>query len=510
MHFACPFTRCPGCCPAVSREPRLSTAVVLTRPGRTGLEVLLVRRNPALKFFGGYWAFPGGTIDEQDREGEPDSDATHRRCAARELFEETGVLLQGKGERPGDAEREEVRASLLAEKPDQRWSRWISSGMVSVSGLGPFARLTTPAFAPVRYRTRFVHTELPPGEALDVREGELVDGRFVDPSEFLREWRAGGLLVAPPVLHLLEILQGRDVEEFLEAAASICAANEAGALHAIRNTPGVRMAPLLTPTIPPATTTNAYVVGEKDLFVVDPAPYDEGERRRLVEFLVRLEGEGRNVKGVLVTHHHQDHVGAIDTVARKFGVPVHAHPLTLQRLPVPPDDPRPLDEGSRVELGVAPDGSDDWHLIAHHTPGHDRGHLIFIESRYRAAIVGDLVSTLSTIVIDPPEGHMATYVASLERAEGLDLEMLYPAHGPANPRGRAVLGKAIEHRQLRERKVLGALSRDPQELGDVLARAYDDVDPRLSGLAERSLIAGLEKLEEEGRVIRSGALWGLA
>ena len=105
---------------------------------------------------------------------------------------------------------------------------------------------------------------------------------------------------------------------------------------------------------------------------------------------------------------------------------------------------------------------------------------------------------------------MATYVASLERAEGLDLEMLYPAHGPANPRGRAVLGKAIEHRQLRERKVLGALSRDPQELGDVLARAYDDVDPRLSGLAERSLIAGLEKLEEEGRVIRSGALWGLA
>lgn len=495
----------------MSTDPRLSTAVVLTREGRTGLEVLLVRRNPTLRFFGGYWAFPGGTIDEQDRDGELDGDASHRRCAARELFEETGVLLLSSEESsPATEQREEVRSSLLAEEEHPRWSDWLDGGVVSLGMMRPFARLTTPAFAPVRYRTRFVHAELPAGEALDIREGELVDGRFVHPSEFLEEWRNGGLLVAPPVLHLLEILAGKTVEDFLEAATRICAANEAGALHAIRNTPGIRMAPLLTPTIPPATTTNAYVVGEKDLFVVDPAPYDEGERRRLLEFLARLESEGRRVRGVLVTHHHQDHVGAIDTVATKFGVPVHGHPLTLERLPVPPRDPRPLDEGSRVELGVAPDGSEGWHLLAHHTPGHDRGHLIFIESRYRAAIVGDLVSTLSTIVIDPPEGHMATYVASLERARGLELAMLYPAHGPANPRGRALLGRAIEHRQARERKVLEALSDEPQELGQVLARAYDDVDPRLTGLAERSLLAGLEKLEEEGQARSRGSLWSLA
>lgn len=489
----------------MSSPPRLSTAVVLTRGDVSRPEVLLVRRNPKLRFFGGYWAFPGGTIERQDHDGEPDGDPTHLRCAARELFEETGVLLPPLAGSLEPHRREELRRVLLAGEEDPRWRAGIDGHPTSLAHLRPFARLTTPEFAPVRYRTRFVHAALPPGEALDVRHGELVDGRFVDPAAFLDEWARGGYLVAPPVLHLLELLRDRAVDEFLEHATGVCATNEAGALHAIRNTPGIRMAPLRTPTIPPATTTNAYVVGEERLFVVDPAPWDEGERARLLEFLERLEAEGRRVTGVLVTHHHHDHVGAIETVARRFDVPVHAHPLTLERLPAAPADARPIDEGSVVDLGGAPDGSPDWSLRAHHTPGHDRGHLIFVDSRYRSAIVGDLVSTLSTIVIDPPEGHMATYLASLERVRNMDIEMIHPAHGPANPHGPAYLGRMLAHRRAREEKLVAALRDEPADERELLLRVYDDVDPRAHGIAARSLAAGLEKLEEEGRARRAAS-----
>ena len=486
--------------------PRPSTAVLLTRPGAGDLEVFLARRNPELRFFGGYWACPGGSVEPVDEAGGGDDEALHLRCAARELFEEVGVLVEGLGRGLAAEQRAVLRAELLAGEGERGWRALLEARGTALGALRAFARLTTPAFALRRFRTRFVHASLPAGEEPAVCGRELVEGRFAPAGAWLDEWRRGEHLVAPPVLFLLELLAARELEDFLVEAERASAASEAGDVHAIQNVPGVRMAPFHTDTVPPATTTNTYVVGEGRLFVIDPAPADPLEQERLERTLLRWTAEGRTIAGVVATHHHPDHVGAVARVARRFSVPVYGHPLTLARLPEAPRDARALHDGDALELGRAPDGSEGWRLVAHHTPGHDRGHLAFVESRYRAAIVGDLASTLSTIVIDPPEGHMATYLASVARVRALGIGVLHPAHGPAHPDGGALLGALLEHRRARERKLRGALALGAADEGDLLARVYDDVtDERLLPLAARSLAAGLEKLAEEGRVRRDAA-----
>ncbi len=500
-------------CPAGSLrpviEPRIATAVLLTRRVAEAEEVFLVLRSPKLRFFGGYWAFPGGAVDEVDVDGERDGDATQRRCAMREVFEEAGVLVGALGPRVPREKREELRRGLIDGREDalQSWRELVDATPRALDEVQPFARLITPEFALLRYRTRIVHLALPPDQSPSVIPGELDEGRFFVPGEALSSWVRGERLIVPPALFLLDILREGTLDEALRRARSACEELERGRMHEARNVPGIWMLSLRTPTIPPATTTNAYLVGERELFVVDPATYEASERERLFDFVDERVREGRRVAGVIVTHHHPDHVGSVQAVAERYGVPVHAHPLTLDRLLERPSDPRPLEDGARVPLGRAPDGSEGWALVAHHTPGHDRGHLAFVDTRYRAAIAGDLVSTLSTIVIDPPEGHLATYLASLERMLAVPMGVLHPAHGPVARDGHALLRQYLQHRAARESQLVAALDEGARTHDELLPQVYADVDRALWPFAARSLAAGLEKLREDGRAIETSAGW---
>ena len=472
--------------------------------------MLVCRRNPSLRFFGGYWAFPGGGVDDADHDGEPDDDAAHQRCALRELLEEVGLLdprLRAAAElRPRLMERESSAASA-------EFRGHLDAASEVLGTVKPFARLTTPPFAPVLYRTRFVHlnadASLDPDWEPTIIEGELVDGAFWKPAELLESWRRGERLVAPPVVFMLEHLAELGLERFLEEMPGLAAGLEAGKLHPIRNVPGIIMAPLDTDTLPPATTTNCYLVGEERFFAVDPAPTDAGERERLFELIdERIAGKDspggavqREFVGVILTHHHPDHVGAADAAAARYDVPVLAHAETLSRLKLSALNRRPLEDGVALPLGTAPDGSPDWQMTAHHTPGHAPGHLVFQESRYGALIAGDLVSTVSTIVIDPPEGNMAEYIESLRRTKDFLGEdaVLHPSHGPVASDGRALLGRYLEHRQHREDSLVTALQEGISLEAELVPRVYAGVDERLFPIAARSLRAGLEKLREEGR-----------
>lgn len=488
---------------------RHSAAVLLTRLRPDGeREVLLVRRAPALAFFGGYWACPGGVVDPCDR-AQPDGEpalADLARCARRELFEETGILLGG-----GVAAEERARLRDALERGEAaEWgTRAPARPLAGVFELA--AHVTTPPFARVRYRTAFLHAELPREEepaarALDL-SGELDGARWVRPADAVGAWLAGELLVVPPVLYLLRALAEHPLALALAASRRTAEAVDAGRPHDVRHTPGVFTLPLRTPTIPPATTTNCYVVGEDALFVIDPATWEDGERERLFALLDELRAQGRRIAGVVATHHHPDHVGSVDAVSRRYAAPVLGHPLTLARLPEPPRDARALEDEDELALGRAPDGSPGWRLRALHTPGHDRGHLAFVESRYGAAVAGDLVSTLSTIVVDPPEGHMATYLASLARLAREASGVLYPAHGTAARDARAAVAAVLEHRRAREERLARALDEGARTEEELLARVYDDVADALRPLAARSLAAGLEKLAEDGRARRRAGVW---
>ena len=259
--------------------------------------------------------------------------------------------------------------------------------------------------------------------------------------------------------------------------------------------PGVSRLSLRTPTIPPATTTNLLIVGHSRLALVEPATPFEDERRVLDDVLAALAAEGRRVEHLLITHHHGDHVGDVERLRQRLGVPVHAHALTAERLPWPVD--RVLDDGDELELG------EGIVLGALHTPGHAPGHLVIHERSSGFAHAGDMVAGEGTILVDPEDdGDMSLYLASLRRLGELGAKALVPAHGPVLHDPRAVVEHYVRHRLAREAKVLAAIDGGVEAPPELLERVYDDTPRAIWPLAARSLEAHLRKLEADGVIER--------
>ncbi len=261
--------------------------------------------------------------------------------------------------------------------------------------------------------------------------------------------------------------------------------------------PGIRVLALRTPTLPPAAHTNVYLVGPPGdeigpVAVVDPgSPYPD-QQVALDRYLA-----GVPIACVLLTHHHGDHIGGAAALAARWGVPIAAHAATARRL-----------EGIVEVTQVIEDGELVHGLTAVHTPGHAEGHLCFEHAASRATIAGDMVAGIGTILIDPSEGDMALYLASLERLLARPAATLLPAHGPPITDGPAKLREYLAHRRMREDRVLASLTAEPTSLDGLLPIAYGETPRMLWPLAERSLRAHLDKLVNEGRArLHDEARW---
>ncbi|CAN5378419.1 MBL fold metallo-hydrolase [soil metagenome] len=251
-----------------------------------------------------------------------------------------------------------------------------------------------------------------------------------------------------------------------------------------------------TPTLPPATHTNSYALGAAEVLLVEPAtPYDD-ERRAWLEWVHSLPSQGRTAKAIFVTHHHEDHVGGAAFLAKETGLPLWGHALTAERVDAP--FAKMLVEGDVIDLaGPIPER---WEVL--HTPGHAVGHLCLLERSERAVVVGDMVASVGTILIAPGEGHMATYLAQLDRLAALDAAVALPAHGDPIEDPAKLFRHYVAHRLAREAKVLAAFS-GVGEAGataaELVPTAYADTPKLMWPLATLSLMMHLEKLVEDGR-----------
>ncbi len=490
-------------------KKRQAVSIILTRNPDNN-EIYLVERNPDLKFFGGYYAFPGGTLDRGDDDiplrndaGIGQEEVPYILAAAREVFEETGILLSH-GETPVPAGRlNAYRQQLLQDEIAFAPMLKREGHYLEASDYHFVCTLLTPEFAPVRYDTRFYWVQLPDNQMPEIVKGELVAGDFYRADTALEKWWAGGMDIVPPVVFMLQHMQTCSLREAMVEVLAEAQAYSEGEIHQIYFTPGIQMLPLVTRTLPPATHTNAYLIGESALYLVDPAASDPREQQRLWTYLDKRLSEGRVLKGILLTHHHSDHVGAVAECQKRYDLPLFAHENTISKLPHLHFDGA-FKHGDVLDLGKSPDGKSGWKLEVLHTPGHASGHLALRENRYGAVIAGDMISTLSTIVISPPDGHLATYMKSLELLKSVTDGCIYPSHGSAVKDGKGVLEYFIRHRQEREEKLMHALNSKPQSVTELVQQVYDDVDRSIWPLAKHSLQAGLIKLEEEGKCEKAG------
>ena len=539
--------------PPAPARPRRAATLVLVRDGAQGMEVLLLRRvERANDRSSGSFVFPGGTLDAADVECHAccadidDARASQRLdlarggldyhvAAIRECFEEAGVLIavDASGLPVALDDRAQDLADLRARlrRGDTGMAALCESLGVRLAPdrLAYHSHWLTPAGLPKRFDTRFFVAEMPPGQSAAPDCEETLEHRWMRPGDAIDA--AAELRLPNPTRRTLASIAGfsraaecvaharaqRDIRMILPVIANgpkglqplmpdapayaevrrIDPHGTGAAHYAIEAGRRVALsARVLRLTAANAgymtgPGTNSYFVGDparNEWAVIDPGPADEAH---VDAILAAAPGP---IRWILVTHTHRDHSPAAELLKARTGAPclgMAACHDEGQDIAFQPE--RALRHGDVLALG--PQAT----LRVIHTPGHAANHLCYLLQEEQTLFTGDHVMQGSTVVINPPDGDMAAYMASLELLLDEDLLWLAPGHGFLIAEPRAAIERLLVHRRAREAKVLRAIADGHCDIDAMLPHVYDDVPAARHAVARRSLLAHLIKLQAERR-----------
>ena len=485
--------------------PKDAAAIILLRQDTdpANPEVYWIKRSDKLAFLGGFHAFPGGQIDADDaavnvRNAPNPATAAMISGAARELFEELGVLAV----RGGETLTKGQRVSLLDDLESVRmtWSKLLDHYELHLDAndFTYAGRWVTPPFNARRFDTWFFLVNCPPRQEPNVIAGELSSGEWLTARDAYDRWLHDQVVAVPPTLHALRTLAAGITPNLSERFLSIPQAHGEPARR-ITFRPNYICFPVRTPTRPPATHTCCYLVyNSKEILIFDPGSPYEDEQEALAACVDEMIGEGRQVREIILTHLHPDHVGGVNALKAHLGgsVPVAAHAQTADALSDVHVD-RLIEDNDVIAL----EGEPRIQLRALHTPGHALGHLCFHDEARGVLLTGDNIVGIGSVLIDPPQGNMRVYLQSLERMRSLpNLSVLFGGHGPAVATPYQKMDEYIAHRLERERNILEAVRSGITDPKDIVAHVYTDVSPKAHGMAERAVIAHLEKLDDDGLI----------
>ena len=485
------------------------------------------------------------------RPAQGDLHLTQAIAAIRESFEELGVLLARHtgGPRKGLMADAHDIAAINRHQPfaAQCTARGLRLAADSVYLL---AHWTGDRDLPRRFEVPFLVARMPEGQEPVADETEQFEPVWVRPADALARHEAGQFFMIYPTIRTLQRLAKFDATQaVLDAVAheqplwvscpraGLLGGTEArymedempfGELALVcpdgqivhpldwqteRAVPLLRNVQRLTAPNPGVMTgpgTNSYLVGDPatGFIAIDPGPAD-------AEHLDKLwRAAGGDIRMIVCTHSHPDHspgaapLQALCVQAGRAAPPIlglPSAPTARAASAFTPD--RALQNNELLALsGQAPEGKITHTLQVIHTPGHAANHLCLLLQEDGLLFSGDHILNGSTTVIDPPDGNMADYLDSLDRLDALcaehSVEFILPAHGhvlggPING-ARSAIAKLKAHRLAREAKVLAAMQALPDgSMEDWVQHAYDDVPPRMWPVAQRSLLAHVERIRSQ-------------
>jgi glyoxylase-like metal-dependent hydrolase (beta-lactamase superfamily II) len=269
--------------------------------------------------------------------------------------------------------------------------------------------------------------------------------------------------------------------------------------------PGVRRIVANNPTPFTYKGTNTYILGTREVIVIDPGP-DQAVHR---EAILGAVG-GAKVAYIVLTHTHHDHSEGLPALQAATGAktagfgPVKSKRGTSDKSPSGGEfvdkDFKPdvvLKDGDRLEAGGIA-------IQALHTPGHAPDHLCFALAGTSTLFSGDHVMSWNTSVIAPPEGNMADYMRSLEKLLPRSDEKYLPGHGGSLRSPVKMVRAFIVHRKMREQAILDAIRAGRTTIPTIVDAVYRGLDPRLVNAARLSALAHVERLVELGQVVSEG------
>jgi glyoxylase-like metal-dependent hydrolase (beta-lactamase superfamily II) len=209
--------------------------------------------------------------------------------------------------------------------------------------------------------------------------------------------------------------------------------------------------------------TNTYLFGGDPCVVIDPGSEDPGH----LEAIRSAAGERGGIGLVLLTHSHGDHTAGADQL--------------------------------EAEVVLPSGGEEHFALRVLATPGHAEDHVCFL-TETGVCFSGDLVLGLGSTIVPPGGNSLAAFMDSLALLQREEIELIAPGHGPWVTEPAAKLAEYVEHRQMRERRLLEALGAGERSRAQLLATVWDDIPLELLPMAAMAMEAHLEKLESEGRL----------
>ncbi|GAB2526933.1 MBL fold metallo-hydrolase [Simplicispira piscis] len=541
-------------------RPLSAATVLLLRDappesGPPGLQVLMTRRSTQASFAPGAYVFPGGGIDALDadpathaaaarRPSQSDEHLTQAIAAIRESFEELGVLLARHADGRMAGANDIAALNRHAPFAAQCQARGLQLAADSVFVL---ARWTADRDLPKRFDVPFLVARMPEGQTPIADETEQFEPVWVRPQEALERHEAGQFFMIFPTIRTLQRLARFDSAQAVLTAcageaplwtscprAGLLAGKEARYMEdempfgelALVCPDGQIVHPLdwqserpvqllknlqrLTAPNPGVMTgpgTNSYLVGDPatGYIAIDPGPQDAQHLERL------WRAAGGDIRMIVCTHSHPDHspgaapLQALCVQAGRAAPPILGLPSAPTARAASEFTPeRSLQNGELLTLtGQALDGKITHTLQVVHTPGHAANHLCLLLVEDALLFSGDHILNGSTTVVDPPDGNMADYLDSLNALDALcaqhGVEFILPAHGYVLGFARQAIAQLKAHRLAREAKVIAAMQALPDgSVEDWVAHAYADVPQRIWPVAQRSLIAHVERIRALG------------
>ncbi len=244
--------------------------------------------------------------------------------------------------------------------------------------------------------------------------------------------------------------------------------------------------------------TGTYVVGKGRVAVIDPGPLIDSHIEALHASLA-----GEVVTHILVTHRHMDHSPACERFKQLTGAPsvgYKSSPEALTRMSSADGYDKNFTPDITVADGDWIEGS-DWRIECLHTPGHTSDHLCFAMPDQSALFCGDQVMGWSTSIVSPPDGNMGDYMRSLQRLLLRDEQTFWPTHGGPVADPKSLVRGLVAHRKVREQQILNSVAAGLTSIDSMIGHIYSDIDPSLYPAAARSLMAALDFLVEEGKLL---------